>query len=392
MAAALFLGYPIVVYLGVTGYVEAELALFVTAALYSLERWREERRRGWLVLAAVFAGSAAGTKYHGLFFAAALALQAVVAAPREERVRTLLRFGAIAGAVLAPWYLRILILTGNPLFPFLTRIFGSNDWSASYFPPEPAVLERLATLPRLPWDVLFARERLGLQPPFSPVFLLGLPLLVTGALRDRTLCRLVGLAAVYLLAIQALPPDARYLVVILPASSLVVAAELDRWLRRWPAPAASVLCVLFLLPAWVWAGVHFVRRGPLPVTAEQRGAYLARSLPLWRAVDFLNRTRGSGYAVYGLHAERMRSFVEGRLLGEWNGSARYARVLPLLGDPEALWRELRRLGADHLLVVEGTGVDLPEDDPAFRRLFRKVYADAASEVFALRISSSSRPK
>jgi len=390
-AAALFLGHPIVLHLAVTGYVEAELALFVTAGLYSLQRWQEEQRGGWLVLAAVFAGSAAGTKYHGLFFAVAIAAEVAVAAPRGERGRSLLRVAVVAFAVLAPWYVRILVHTGNPVFPFLPQLFGGGAWHPGFFPPEPAWLERMARLPRLPWDILFARERVGHQPPFSPAFLLGLPLLVAGALLSRSLRRLVVLAAVYVVAIQVLPPDARYLVAVLPASSLVLAAVLALWTRRWPAPAASVLCVLFLLPSWVWAGVHFMRRGPLPVTAEQRETYLARSLPLWRPVDFLNRTRGSGYTVYGLHAESVRSFAEGRFLGDWNGPARYARLVPLLSNPTALWRELRRLGADHLLIVVGTGVRLPEEDPAFRRLFRKVYADGTSEVFMLMTPPAAPP-
>lgn len=393
MAGALFLGYPIVVHLGVTGYVEAEMALFVTAGLYAMQRWREEGKEGWLVLAAVFAGSAAGTKYLGLFFVAAFALETAAAAARETRVRTLLRFAAIACVVLAPWYLRILVHTGNPVFPFLPRLFDSGEWSSEYFR-----LERvgLAGLPRLPWDVLFARERVGYQPPFSPAFLLGLPLLLTAALRAWPLRRLVLLAGVYVLIALALPPDVRYLVAILPALSLVLAAELafrgSSWTRRRPEPVAAGLCLLFLLPSWAWAGYHFVRQGPLPVTAEQRDRHLARSLPLWPAVDFLNRTRGSDYTVYGLHAEHVRYFAAGRFIGEWNGPARYVRLYPLLNDPPALWRELRRLGADHFLVVEGTGIRLQEDDPAFQRLFRRVYSDAASEVFALRTSSSIRPK
>jgi hypothetical protein len=390
MAAALFLGYPIVLFLAVTGYVEAELALFVTAGLYSLQRWREDGGRGWLVMAAVFAGSAAGTKYHGLFFLAALAAELTVTAPRGRRGRSLLWFAVAAFVVSAPWYVRILIHTGNPVFPFLTRLFGAGEWDPQFLRMESVGMSGLLTLP---WDVLFAREKLGHQPPFSPAFLLGLPLLVTAAFRDRRLRRLVLLAAVYALTVQVLPPDSRYFVVLLPALSLVAAAELARvrWVVRRPT-LASVLCALFLLPSCAWAVYDFVRKGPHPVTAQERGRYLARSLPLWPAVDFLNRTRGSGYTVYGLHAENVRYFAAGRFIGEWSGPARYARLHPLLSDPPALWRELRRLGADHFLVVEGTGVHLPEDDPAFQRLFRKVYSDAASEVFALRTSSSIRPK
>ena len=393
MAAALFLGYPIVIYLGVTGYVEAELALFVTAGLYALQRWREERREGWLVMAGVFAGSATGTKYHGLFFLVVLAVELAVTAPRGERGRSLLWFAVIACVVSAPWYIRTLILTGNPVFPFLPRLFGAGEWDPQFLRMESVGMSGLLTLP---WDVLFAREKLGHQPPFSPAFLLGLPLLATAAFRDRRLRRLVLLAAVYALIVQVLPPDSRYFVVLLPALSLVLAVELafrgSSWVRRWPVPTAAGLCLLFLLPSWAWAGYHFVRQGPLPVTAQQRDLYLARSLPLWPALDFLNRTRGSDYTVYGFHAENVRYFAAGRFIGEWSGPARYVRLYPLLNDPPALWRELRRLGADYFLVVEGTGVRLPEDDPAFRNLFRRVYSDGAAEVFALRSSSSIRPK
>ena len=390
IAAALLLGYPIVAYLAVTSYIEAELALFVTASLYSLERWREEGSGGWLSLAAVFAGSAAGTKYLGLFFVAAFALELAVAAPRGTRVRALLGFSSVACLVFAPWYVRILVHTGNPVFPFLPRVFGASAWAFGRIIGDSALAERLTELPRLPWDVLFAREKVGLHPPFSPAFLLGLPLVISGAWRDRRLLRLAILALTYVLASLAFPPDVRYLTAVLPALSLTLAAELTFRGRRWSG-AFPAFCLLCLLPSWAWAGYRFMRQGPLPITIEQRDHYLAQALPVWPAIQFLNRTRGEHYTVYALHAERMGYFADGRFLGDWNGPARYARLLPLLSDPAALWRELRRLGADHLLIVEGTGVRLPEEDPVFRRLFRKVYADGTSEVFTLATPPAAPP-
>jgi 4-amino-4-deoxy-L-arabinose transferase-like glycosyltransferase len=389
LAAALFLGYPIVAYLGTTGYIEAELALFVTAGLYCLSRWREEGSRGWLVLAAVFAGSASGTKYLGLFFVAALACEVAIAAPRETKVRNLFLFSSIALLVLAPWYVRILVHTGSPVFPFAERIFGVSDWTFDPILGLTSPAERLMELPRLPWDALFVRERVGLQPPFSPAFLLGLPLVLTGAWRDPRLRRLVLVALVYALVSVAFPPDVRYLTAVLPVLSLVLAVELVFRLRLQGGASVVVLCLLCLLPSLGWAGYRFLRQGPLPVTVEQREHYLAQALPVWPALQFLNRTSGERYTVYALHAERMTYFAEGRFLGDWNGPARYGRVLPLISDPEALWRELRRLGADHLLVVEGTGVRLPENDPGFRRLFLKVYADGVSDIFRLRNSAGS---
>jgi hypothetical protein len=389
IAAALFLGYPMVAYLSVTGYVDVGVTLFATAGLYAVQRWREEGSGGWLVLTGLFAGSAAGVKYLGLFFVAALGIEILLAAPRRDRVRALLLFSLVALAALAPWYGRILFYTGNPLFPFFSHLFGATPWSMEM--PGPGLGERLAALPALPWDVLFNRKKVGWQPPFSPAFLLGLPFVLTGAIRDPRLRRLVILAAVYVLALLVLPPDVRYLAPILPVLSLVLAVELTVLSRRWAGAAAIAgFCVLCLLPAWGWAGYRIALHGALPVTAEQRDLYLGRQLPVWNALQFLNRTRGSCYTVVALHAESMKSFAAGRFLGDWNGPARFDRLQPLMRDPVVLWSELRRLGADHLLVVRDKGPRLPEGDPRFRRLFRKVYFDEVAEVFELMGAPSPR--
>jgi hypothetical protein len=80
LAAALWLGSPIVVYFSSTACIEYGFALFVTAGLWASERWREHQEREWLVLAAAFAGFAAATKYLGLL-AVALVLAFILRRP-----------------------------------------------------------------------------------------------------------------------------------------------------------------------------------------------------------------------------------------------------------------------------------------------------------------------
>jgi hypothetical protein len=148
------------------------------------------------------------------------------------------------------------------------------------------------------------------------------------------------------------------------------------------------LCVLCFLPGWLYAGYKIRKQGPLPVTTTRREAYLARQLPLYPAIAFLNRARGRDFAVWALHAENMAYFADGRFLGDWFGPARFDAVLRGLRGPEDLHRRLRRLGADHLLVTaRNGGLPFPEDGPGaedFRRWFQPVYADPAARVFALR--------
>jgi hypothetical protein len=386
MAAALFLGYPIVAYLSGTGYVDAGFALFVTAGLFALERWRESRQDAWLLLGMVFLASAAGTKYHGLVFVVAGVVLAGLGAPQGRRGRALLLALTVGLAALAPWYGRILYYTGDPLFP--SALSRSSPWGMELLGP--SFQERLAGLPTFPWDLTFRRGRWGQQPPFSPAFLLGLPFLVAGAFRDGRIRRLVVVSSAYLVVIVLFsPPDARYFVALLPVLSLALAVELGHWADRllgdrWRRPRRlAALCVLFLLPGWLYAVYRISALGPVPATAGERDRFLAGQLPVYPAIRFLNRRYGSGYAVYAFRAERMRAFAEGTFLGDWNGPARYDRFLALLGDPRALHSELREVGARHLLVVEGTGVVLPVDAPAFRERFQRVYSDGFSEVYEL---------
>ncbi len=388
-AAAAWAGNPIVVLLSGIAYVEAGLALFVTAALYASWRAREGGR-GWRTLAAVFAGTAAGVKYLGLFFVAVVCLAAGRDAPRGRRLRAILLTAAVALAVLAPTYGRIAAWTGNPVFPFLSRVFGASSWDPTWVYGQ-SLGERLVSLVRLPWDVVFARERVGYQPPFSPVYLVALPLLLWGGVRDARVRRLLLPAGVYLLIYAALPADVRYLTAVLPVVSLAVGGtlvdllqRLQRTVRSW-RPLTAALAVVLFLPGWLYTGYRMWRLGPVPVVAAERERYLAVKLPVYPALAYLNRRFGDRYTAYAFHAENMKYLADGTLLGEWVGPASFLRLQPLVGDPAALHRELRALGAEILLIVKDRGVELP-DTPEARRLFRRVWEDEAVEVFELTAS------
>jgi 4-amino-4-deoxy-L-arabinose transferase-like glycosyltransferase len=398
LAAALFLGNPIVVYLAATGYIEAGLTLFVTASLYALDRWRSGGGGGWLALAATLGATAADVKYLGLFFLGIAGLTVLFGGPRPRpwpaRLRDGLLFTALAAAFLAPWYLRSYWHTGNPIFPFLPQIFGGSLWQSL---PRPEIgeplLGRLVRWIRIPWDVVFERGRYGQMPPFSPVYLAALPLLALGAARDARLRRPLWIAGVYAFVCTWLPSDSRYFVPILPLASLALAGSVASAVHRWPrlAPSrrlAAALCLGCLLPGWLYAGYRIARQGTLPVSPAAREAYLAHALPLYPAIAWLNRTRGSAYTVWALNAENMAYFADGRFRGDWIGLASFERVLGGLKGPADLHRRLRGLKVDYLLVnlpaSKGLGrLSFPEDRE-LRSWFEPVYEDGAARIYRLR--------
>lgn len=382
LAAGIYLGNPIVTYFAGTAYVDPSLSLFATAALFAIRRWRRSRLTGWLALAGVFASSAAATKYLGLFFVAGIGTVVLLTSAPRAHVRNALRYAAIVGAVLIPWYGRIFLHTGNPLFPYFPGIFGWSAWDLTRY--QLRAVSPISVL-TLPWDLVFRREIFDWHPPVSPVYLLALPLALLAAVRDARVRRMLLVAAAYAFFAVSLPRDPRYLLPILPLVSVAAGAGFGVLpLLRRPLLAGAV-SLLLLSPGWLYAARHTRHLGVLPVTAEQRNEFLARRLPVYPAIQHLNRTRGRDYALYAFYAENMPYFAKGRFLGDWFGPASFEKVLASGATPGSLHAKLRALGADHLLIVEGRSPPLALDDPGFRQHFRTVYSDRHARVFALAV-------
>ena len=387
IAAATLLGQPIGVYLAGTAYVEPALALFAAAAVYSADRWRWEADRAWLILAGLLSGTAAASKYTGLLILAGVSIQIVVGA-RDRVARNLLTYGGVVVATLAVSYGQLLYHTGNPLFPFFPALFGSTPWDASEF-LLPSGIQHGAALLTLPWTVVFDRHAIGGLPPFSPLWSLGLALVLIAAWWNRDVRRW----ALWIIGLILFEPlRAHYLWTGMPILALAcgvscveilghvraVAGHLRRTRATW-LPLVFALCVL---PGWLYGVYRLIRLGPLPADDGARTAFLATQRPLFSALNFLNDRCRDSCTVYGVHAEHMVYFAAGRFLGDWNGPASFARTLPEDGDAETFSRSLHRLGARYVLVPVGSrretglfGADAPG--------FRWIYGDAAADAYEL---------
>ncbi len=394
-AAALWLGNPLIVWLGTSAYVDATLALFVTAAFTAWERWARGADRHWLWLAGVFAGLAVGTKYLGLFFLGALWLLIAIRAWRTRDPRPVAGFSAAALVVSAPWYLRIVYYTGNPVFPFYAPLFGGSEWASLHDQALPAagadpaasalwavvesqadrILEGLSFLALVPWTAVFDRGVFHFQAPLSPYYLLLLPLGAPLALLEQRTRRLILLIAVYGLFWLTTVRDLRFLVAGMPAINVALAAALARWRPFQLAPRFRSLAmllgaVLLLAPGVLYAGYKILEQGSLPVNREQRGAYLTRQVPGYPAVAAMNELEGRDYTVYTLYGENLRYYADGRFLGDWFGPARFSRIEAVLGDSRALAHELRSWGACFFLVRHPRPHELMPADAYFHRSFR----------------------
>ncbi|MCC6850544.1 MAG: glycosyltransferase family 39 protein [Deltaproteobacteria bacterium] len=134
-AALLFFCMPFTATLMIRAWVEFALTLYVVTATIGVLAWRESGHRGWLALAAVMGGFAAGTKLMGVLAPALLGVTVLVIARARggwvPALRATIGFGLVAMVVASPCYLRNAAATGNPIFPFGYGVFGGRNWSAA---------------------------------------------------------------------------------------------------------------------------------------------------------------------------------------------------------------------------------------------------------------------
>lgn len=133
IAALVFFGTPLVqIKLGVTGNDMGLTVFFLLsarAAMYANggETGSDSARFRWALLAGIFAGAAAGSKYTALSLLALIpaALLVLGQGGWPARLRTAVWSGVAATALVIPWVLKNWVFYGNPIFPI--RAQGTID-------------------------------------------------------------------------------------------------------------------------------------------------------------------------------------------------------------------------------------------------------------------------
>lgn len=378
LAASLCLGHPIVVQLATVGHVEVALTLFIAAGIICLDRIEVRDPSRYAAAAGFFLGTACCVKYLGGYFA--LAGLAYLLLFGSNRKRTLPIFLCALAIAVLPAYWKIVQLTGNPVHPFLTSVFGANPW---VLPGSPVLSasERVIAGVRLFWDVTFARQRLNQQPPWSPLFAAAFVLMLLAATRNRRAAFVAVVCVGYLGIFTYLPPDSRYLVPLLPLVSIVAARVVASRLRSQPRAnaIAAALALLAIAPAVAYAGYRLLKQGLPPVTAAQRIAYLEQRIPEYRAF----RRRGPGPA-YQCGAEHLQAFGD-PLMGDLAGLTPYAQILGESRNAADLARSLEGIGARDLLISRAR---CPESWQTLPRepYFRLIYSDEGGALWRVRAS------
>lgn len=381
LAAAVFGTIPTVTLIAGWAYVDLAVALFVVLSTTLLLRWQEDEDLQSLLLSALFAGAAAGCKYTGGFQGLLLAGGALwVGLRRKRTLATAIGHASMAavvtGAVASPWWIRNIVQTGNPLFPFCHGIFGGEGWDSERARTLSLFLKQwggdmgISGLLTLPWRLTFSAQffsEANFDGMVGAAFLVAAPAVLWRVWKGPTAFRAAFcIALAHALFWAWTTQQVRFLLPALALFSSLIGATFDlahaarpfwRPLRGALAAACAANVVI--------AALHFAHHNPLPVVLglESKGQYLRREIPCGDYAVFEHIERAlpeSSYILFGslgnpgfLSKRRYHSdaIFENRTLAE---------VLASSPTPEAVHANLRARGFTHVLfrienVLDGTG-------------------------------------
>ena len=133
----IFISTPLVVRLSTSAYIDLGMVFFTTASIMAWVRWREGEynENQWLVISAVCMGLAVGSKYNAMIAWFFMNLMLVFSLSRDTgksglAVKSGTIFFAITLIIASPWFVKNLILTGNPVFPLFDGFFKALHGAA----------------------------------------------------------------------------------------------------------------------------------------------------------------------------------------------------------------------------------------------------------------------
>ena len=393
LSILIFVTIPSVFAVSHAAYNDLFVTFFTLAAFYSFLRWSEEKSHIWLILCAIFSGSAAACKYTALLLVplGCLGILWINFHHKTGALRALRHIALYAaGAFIAgsPFYLKNWIVTGNPFYPFFYDIFGGLGWDADQarlydlFIQNLGMGKGLMDYLLLPWNLSF-RAKLD-SPQFDgilgPLFFLTLPFLI-GKRHWETPVRVIIVYGFFTFLFWASSAQQiRYLIPLFPPLAIVTGAILTRYRNQKPIFG---LLILIITGSLIFNGYHLfrdfmkVRPFNVAVGLESRDEFLTRMIPAYPMYRFVNRELPPESRVFLIYMKNFTYLCERACYSDSMFEAHtLQKILQRSTSPAEVRDLLKSYGFTHLLYdkdlsPERSEPSLPRGEKPVSRLSGK---------------------
>ena len=289
IAAAIFATSPIFFSQAGTVSIDVAFAGIAAAALVCVFAWHDEQRIRWILLAGFLVGSACGVRHTG-YLVAVLIATGLLLLPGRGRFRATAIFAGTALLAAGPWLLRSAIVVGNPVYPFLRGVFGSERLpdvqTTALLGHESIQGTGLLDFLMFPVTIVMRPELYDgwSASPGALLLLLGPPGLIIGGARARWLGAFSVAGGLCFFFFQRF---ARYMLPFF-TPMMVVAAMASSRLGRLRRPVTVLLLFSFAFGTLLGTAMIYFKV-PVVLGQELPAKYLARRVERYEAFLWVNR-------------------------------------------------------------------------------------------------------
>jgi len=396
LALLVFYTIPSVFVTSHMAYSDLAASFYTFLALYAFVNWFSRREERWLILCGVLSGVAISTKYAALLLPFIGCLGILWAcrhhrASGQHALRLLLIYVTCTVVVGSPFYIRNWIMTGNPLYPFLYKIFDGRGWD-----PEQARLydlfhhglgmgRGLLDYLLLPWNVsVNARMH---SPQFDgvlgPVFILTLPF----AIGMRKIAVGAKIAMAYCLfafmfwasSVQQI----RYLMPVFPFLAIMTAYVLSYYRRH---RAVFGVLVVLIAGSLGFNAYHIVKDvlkiRPVGVITgiEDRNGFLNRMIPSYAMFQYVKTHLPEDSKIFLIYMRNLgylcdRPYYSDSMFESYT----IQKILAQSSTPEEVYVSLKERDFTHILYdidyIYGNMSTFSAHEKALFLAFKKQYLE-----------------
>ncbi len=354
-------------------YIDVAWAYFSCLLAAGCFLYFKHRDRASLALAALIGGFYLSIKYPGFYFLAIVTLGILLTVliyklSWRDLIKACLLFLISATITSAPYFIRNLVATGNPVFPFFTEIIPtrSGSWSTAH---EIALVNgllrqygnqtvppalRVVNLPAVAFNPVLEQPEL-FDGVIGPFLLLGAAAFFLAGRPAPSRFFLLALVLAYSLAWSYSLRQARFLLPIVP---VVLLLFLDSCFDRPPTRLRQILAGALLtgVLAFNLAVLGPAVRSRWPVTRDLTGwidreAYLTGALPVYSCQKFINERLPRDAKIWVMLTGNENFYLQRDYRADYViEDYTFHQWLESCHRPQELALKFRATGTTHLLV------------------------------------------
>lgn len=365
-------------------YIDMILSLFVLASIYASINYYETKNNSWLYILGFILGVCSGIKYTALLFPILIGIIMMF----QKQWKSLLKLTIIVSSISLSWILRNIFYTSNPVWPFLSNIFGySNIWSEQdYFlqfnefsisGTDKSILGFF----KIPWYL----SNQHTTESISIILWIGLLLAILFVKKEKIDLYLFYFFGVFTAFWFFSINLARYYFPIVPILCILSSigyfyVYLQMQDKKLKIFLYGISMIYLLVSAYQTIDLYKFLKGTPPITEASTRQYLTERIPTYKATEFASQLEGK---TYGLLNENLYFYGKGKVIGDWFGRARYWLILDNINNPVLIFDNLKKLDVNYLLINK---TRLSNEQKTLLQLdgkFIKIYDDNNAVIYQL---------